>query len=572
MAHPTTAAAGGSGRSSFGIPLEQLPPLGRSLDSELHLSRLAGFWFGSFSFAAHNFLGWRVLFWGCGIALDSADSHRFSAARGKLIWKYSGLAALIIVGIWAFLVTIGISARVYFVIFVVAAIPYLFFFWIACFFWALLYGWSAQIHAAASPSEDASVSHTPARLTEWKIVCLTAIGQIGALLGGLLATAPVALGFHGIGCLNVYSSKSAEYWFWKGYKGISSEVSIETRILLRPAVDSSACVSIPTQGMNDPPSIEQGYLYAARSWFWLIDPEQWDSERIREIRRELARLLGRDFSSYDELRSWWEQHSGSLVWSSEDRLLEIPKTDEWDLANPYAYRQRHPRVGLSVVEEVRELGPQWLWGWGYGLDPVPSATGRDFDDMLRSAAFDREARLQGLKLYVADSIEILTGERRRRTREFLRNMTGSDFETEVEWRNALDQIRSTNPWQMSLLEAQDLVSLIHRNRNTIREPRTLAALQERTGLNYANLEDFVPWLENPENTRSHDWEKASGMISGLCLDDKGQVGCPTRTTAILKELTGKTFDSPEEWVQWWHDNRTSLVLSGDGRILATKSK
>jgi len=486
------------------------------------------------------------------------------STRWKLTRRYSGFAALVMAAIWGFLVFIGIATRTYFVIFVIGAFPFLCVFWIACFFWALLYVWSMQFPAAASLSADAPLSYRPARLTEWKIVSLAALGQIGALVAGLLATAPVALGFHGIGCLNVYSSKPSEYWFWKGYKGISSEVSLDDRIILRPTVDSSVCVSIPTQGMNDSPSIEWGYHYAARSWFWLIDPEQWESERIRQIRKELARLLGRDFSSYDELRSWWEQNSDSLVWSSEDQLLEIPKADEWDLASPYTYRQQHPRVGPSVVEEVRDLGPQWLWGYGYGLDPAPADRGAVLND--------REARLQGLKLYVADSIEILTGERQRHAHDFLRNLTGSDFETEDEWRKALDQIRPANTPHMSLFEAQDWVSLIHRTRNTTREAKTLEGLQKRTGLNYANLQDFVPWLENPENTRSNDWEKASGMIGDLCFDDNGQIHCPIRTLAILKELTGKTFDSPEEWVQWWRNNRAIVVLSGDGRTLVTKNK
>jgi len=481
----------------------------------------------------------------------------------KLTRKYSGFAALVLAAIWGFLVFIGIAARVYFVVFVIVAFPYLCVLWIACFFWAWLYSWSAQLPAATSLSGNAHVPYHPARLSEWKIVGLTALGQIGALLTGLLATAPAALGFHGIGCLSVYSSKPSEYWFWKGYKGASSEVTLEDRIIFRPAVDSSVCVSIPTQGMNDPQSIERGYFDAACSWFGLIDPEQWESERTRQIRKELARLLGRDFSSYDELRSWWERNRESLVWSSEDQLLEIDKTDMWNLENPYAYRQQHSHIGCSsVAEGVRQLGPQWLSGVAYGFDPAPVDRG--------SVLHDREARLLGLKLYVADSIEILTGERQRRAREFLRNMTGSDFETEDEWRKALDKIRPANTPHMSLIEAQDLVSWIYRTRNTAREATTLAGLQKRTGLNYANLEDFVTWLENPENTRSNDWEKASGMIGDLCLHDNGQISCPIRTRSIMEELTGKTFASPDEWVQWWHDNRTNVVLSGDGRTLVTK--
>ena len=524
-------------------------------------------WFRSRVFSWQtSFLVWEVSLGIMGLVLIApipiisplpAQTTRWKATR-----RYSGFAGLVIAAIWGFLFFRGIAARSYFVILVIGAFPFLCVFWIACFFWASLYVWSTQFPPAASLSPNMPPSYRSARLTEWKIVGLTALGLIGALLAGLLATAPPALGFRGIGCLKVYPSKASEYWFWKGYKGTSSEVSIDDRIIIRPTVDYSACVSIPTQGMNDPPSIEWGYHYAARSWFWLIDPEQWESDRTRQIRNELARLLRRDFSSYDELRSWWEVNSDSLVWSSEYQLLETPETDQWNLANPYVYRQQHPGVGPSVVEEVRELGPQWLWGYGYGLDPAPGNRGAVLND--------REARLQGLKLYVDDSIEILTGERKRRTREFLRNMTGRDFETEDEWRKALDQIRLTNPWRMSPIEAQDWASLIHRTKNTTREGNTLAGLQERTGLNYTNLEDFVPWLENPENTRASDWEKASAMIGDLCINDNGQIHCPIRTLAILKELTANTFDSPQQWVNWWHDNRANVVLSRDGRTLRSE--
>lgn len=514
---------------------------------------LAG-WLRPQVFSGPDSLLWEILFGVAGLFLIApipiVSRAPAQTPRWKLIWRYSGFAALAVAAIW--LVFIGIASGSYFVIFVISAFPYICQLWIACFLWAVLYAWTAELPAGASLSGNAPVSDRRARLTEWKIVGLTALAQTGALVAGLLATAPAALGFHGVGCLKVYSAKAPEYWFWKGYKGISSEATVDGKIIFCPTIDSGVCVSIPTQAMDDPSAIEWGYHYAARSWFWLIDPEQWESERTRQMRKELAGLLGRDFSSYDELRSWWEQNGESLVWSSDHQQLETPETDEWNLANAYAYRQQHPRVGPSMVEEVRD----------YGLDPAPA----DSSAVLN----DREARLQGLKLYVDDGIEIVTGKRQQRTREYLRNMIGRDFETEDEWRKALDQIRSTNPWQMSLFEAQDWVSLIHRTSNTSRQASTLAGLQKRTGLKYTNLEDFVPWLENPENTRSSDWEKASRMISDLCLDDNGQIRCPSRTLAILKELTGKTFDSPEEWVQWWHDNRANVLLSGDERTLVTK--
>jgi hypothetical protein len=528
-----------------------------------------------FSSSQSNFPYWGLLLGAAGLLLIApipiVSPPRTDTDRRKLIWKYSKLAALVLVATWGFLVMIGLFARNFFVVFVIAVAPYLLPLLIPCFFWALLYGCSAQFPAAASPSGNGPASHRPVRPAELRIVSFTALGQIAALFAALLATAPVSLGLHGIGCLNVYSSRPAEYWFWQGYQGFSSEGTINDRILFRPAVDSSVCVSIPTQGMNDPTSVEVGYLSAARAWFWLIDPEQWASARTSQIRRELAHLLGRDFSSYDELRSWWEENSRSLVWSATDQLLKVDKVDKWELASPYAYHQRHPGARPSVVEQMRENGPRWFGP--RGPDPVPSASGRDFDDQFLAPAFDLEARLRGLKLYLADSMEVLTGERQRRAHEFLFNITARDFANENDWQSRLDQIRSTSPWQMSLFQAQDWVSLIRRNRNTIRETVTLAGLQKGTGLNYTSLEDFVPWLKNPENTRAEDWQKAQSMIGDLCLNDRGySIHCPVRTIATLKELTGKTFDSPAEWVRWLHDNRTNLVLSGDGRKLVTKSK
>ena len=54
-----------------------------------------------------------------------------------------------------------------------------------------------------------------------------------------------------------------------------------------------------------------------------------------------------------------------------------------------------------------------------------------------------------------------------------------------------------------------------------REAGILATLQTKTGLSYASVEEFVPWLENPQNTRVEDWEKAYVMIGNLCIDNKG---------------------------------------------------
>jgi hypothetical protein len=38
----------------------------------------------------------------------------------------------------------------------------------------------------------------------------------------------------------------------------------------------------------------------------------------------------------------------------------------------------------------------------------------------------------------------------------------------------------------------------------------------------------------------------------------------------LNLMTGKSFDSPEDWEQWWQANRANLVLSADGLELGSR--
>jgi hypothetical protein len=75
-------------------------------------------------------------------------------------------------------------------------------------------------------------------------VGLSAIGQVCALFGGLLAAAPREVGLYGIGCVNVYHVEAAEYWFWKGYKGLNSEVESGNRMVLRTPVDATLCMTV----------------------------------------------------------------------------------------------------------------------------------------------------------------------------------------------------------------------------------------------------------------------------------------------------------------------------------------
>ena len=83
-----------------------------------------------------------------------------------------------------------------------------------------------------------------------------------------------------------YTANPAEYWFWHAYKGIASSSRSPDRIVFRPAINSHTCIVIDRKdipSLDDRRRVMLGYAEAARSWFWLIDPDEWESARGREI-------------------------------------------------------------------------------------------------------------------------------------------------------------------------------------------------------------------------------------------------------------------------------------------------
>lgn len=440
-------------------------------------------------------------------------SMRSGISRWILAWRYAASIAIVVVTCFVLLIVFVAVARSPNGIILWAAFPFsLIFVWIYCSLWVPLYLWSTPLTSQSSPAENVAV---PARFMpalQWMIVSLSVVALFGALPAGLLATSPAALGWNGIGCATSYSSVPFEYWFWKGYKGVSSEVLSGKSVIIRLSLDPSTCISFPAESLNDHEAIDKGYRLAARTWFWLIDPDEWDRGRTKEIRGGLAHLTGHDFSSYEELSSWWEANQEFLTWSAEDQLLETHKT-EWQIDHPNGYLPP-PVPVLCVVEQLRKRGPVWL----YGADPQLNDPLNEFG----SAILDREARLRGLKLFVADDIDVLTGERQRQTREYLRSLTGRDYETEDEWWRALNAITVL--------------------RNNWNDPRF--------------------W----------EWQSATQRIPDLCLENQHYDHCPIGALKNLKELTGNQFDSPEQWVQWWHDNARRVELSPDGRTLVTRAQ
>jgi hypothetical protein len=475
------------------------------------------------------------------------------------VWKYARISVLVLIAAWGLALLFCLAARSVMFLYLIAASPYLLALYLPCFFWALLCGLAepAQIGQSSQLAD-------PAPHSSWLLVPGGLVPQAAAFLAALLATAPVSLGVRGVGCRIVYTSSAAEYWLWQGYKGIASQSESRDGIVLRPSVDSTVCMLLPEKdltSLHDPKHVTQGYAQAARSWFWLLEPDHWDSPRATQIRQKLKSMLGRDFSSYQELQEWWSTNGEDLVWSGRDELLEVHAPSIEELVQTYPNRTDHPTVP-TAVERIREAP--------YLIDSGEELRGTDRDsNVFRAALFDREARLRGLKLAAGDWIDVVTGERERVARESLGRLFGTERSTRAEWESVLDVNRSRVPWRMSRFEARQWVALIHRyGGNDPYRTRYVKALREQTGLNHSTPEEFIPWLETPENTRGDEWLKARDHVNAL-PDEQNRDNTTSRAMTRLTGITDRAFDSPEAWAIWWRVHRSTLTLSEDGRRLVT---
>jgi hypothetical protein len=276
----------------------------------------------------------------------------------------------------------------------------------------------------------------------------------------------------------------------------------------------------------------------------------------------LTRLLGRDFSSYEELEAWWKQNNRKLAWSGKDELLEVQERDLRNILgvvvqdNQDAY-QLHQFDGQRFVVQNR-FGVPWI----FGPKPVGGISGYP---EFTALYFDREARSRELTLDVADLIVIVSGEQQRRVQEYLHSHFKEDFSAKAQWQEFFAQSPRPYPWRLTRAQAQSWVSTLH----AYWQNRYVANLQAETGLNYLRLEDFVIWLQNPENTRGEEWERGEQVLRAY--DGPETFSNSRLALDWLKLITGQTFDSPEDWAKWWQQNRSNLVLSEDGQKLVNRN-
>jgi hypothetical protein len=446
-----------------------------------------------------------------------------------------------------------------------APVVFMFIFPIVCvpsLLWGVLFGASLQPSTKSPVLPESRYSpYYPERpgLAISSGVWWSTAGYAFALLAGWLASTPVALGFRGAGCLNVSQMGAAEYWFWKAYKGFASEANTRDGRIVRLSIDPSICMTldvVSVDRLGTPEARSGGYVVAARVWSWLIDPEEWQSDRTKYIRRELTRLIGQDFSSYDELQAWWEQNGEYLVWSGSGERLEVRDPDSHSRLDQEISPRRHNYVPASVSESVRQS--PWLFG--------PDSRFPGFNSLF----LDREPRLRALNLFAADTIQILTGERERRVREYLHNLTGVDFASRREWKEYFSKLPlprcKSGDCPLGWMELHEIYA------RTPPDPRLWdSRFQPEVGREIRwHHDDFLPWLQRPENVNYADWAKAWDVIREGQNQDV--VSRRDAATDWLKNKAGRSFDSSEKWVQWWQENRSNLVLSEDGLKLVIKRR
>ena len=62
------------------------------------------------------------------------------------------------------------------------------------------------------------------------------------------------------------------------------------------------------------------------------------------------------------------------------------------------------------------------------------------------------------------------------------------------------------------------------------------------------------------------------LVLYLTSETAGPAALRATAMARLRQVTGETFATPDEWLLWWVRNRDGLVLSSDGRRLLTESR
>jgi hypothetical protein len=484
-----------------------------------------------------------------------------AAGRFRRIWRHARRALAALGVLWLAATILSLAAYSLLVVYLIHVWWSVLVLWVPCWVWALLYGLGDPGRRTERDRPVVSRS-TP----WWMALVAGASAHASAVALAVAALTTPALGLAGIGCRATYRTSAAEYWFWHAYKGVGARDESPQRIVFRPAIDRTACLVILDKErtrLNDDTEVTLGYAAAARTWYWLADPDQWDSARTAQIRRELARLLGREFSMPGELEAWWTSHAGDLVWSGTDERLDVRPKTSFDLAHPRTSpRMRYPATPESAVEVIRHHWQE--------LDPArASSFSRGEIVPFRAALLDPDARLRGLTLAAADAIRIVSGEEEREGRDAIARVMGRTVTSKAEAQAFFATNPPPGPLRVWQSRAREWIALVETYGPSEQYRRLYVdSLRELTGKRYSTPEEFLPWLLDPANVRGDEWLRARDAVNRL-PDDGGPPIMTRLAMDWLRDLTGERLATPDAWVAWWAANRHRLALARDRRHLST---
>jgi hypothetical protein len=264
----------------------------------------------------------------------------------------------------------------------------------------------------------------------------------------------------------------------------------------------------------------------------------------------------------------------------------------------------------TTCREVRESSGVNYWFWqGYQgvedmIDEGPAVTGHLSPDpgiclrVLRSELHEPSARTQGYKLAVLEWFKRLpmaleqweTDPEGFTARQHLRALTGQDFSSRQQW---------TEWWAENneyLFWSDTVGRLIVDEKGKLARTPVTEKVGGITATHYWFLQarewlkdvrddgEFISgqgWTEHgyikfrvPKSVLRDRAAKEEGYkeaVKGYIVGGVALPGLKDETAekfiVRLRELTGEEFLGREEWVQWWEENKDSLVLSEDGQRL-----
>jgi hypothetical protein len=462
------------------------------------------------------------------------------------------------------------------------------------------------------------------------VLLAEAAAMTAVLTASLLATSPDHMGWRGIGCTVYQPMQAEEYWFWDGYKGFAKRFESDGVTSGALAVDPKVCFSVPKSEQAYALSRTRGYVQAVDTWISLLDDDDWDTARGREIRAALERFVPTQ-PTFSDLDRWWRENRPYVGSTGSGRTLIVDAAAKAKDA-PVDRDRREPPA--SAVEQIVGTPPGFACNTGTAGTPdsdglsckvvrgVEFVRVRVFVNKLR----DRESTQKALFRLASRNIDRLSGKHSRDVHARLRALTKQDFATNAEWRAWISskdiQLRfrvhpnSAAYWIKRLdggrfpddlkrfqtlrtatgqrFETADayirwlsdpdhiahapnpqeaqwwLVYLKAIRPRLEKDPDVRRPLEQLTGEQYDDAGDYVRWLQNPDNVLGARRREIEFLVFREVYDRDDDVRRAIDEDNGLRAVTWQRFSTVTEWLEWWQANSTRLVLSDDGSHLIVR--